>query len=67
MYETLSEALDAYDAMLDDNYGDFMGSYPASRVLREMDPIAYRVGFHDWLDSEEVDYDDLIDDGDDRI
>ena len=67
MYETLSEALDAYDEMLDDVYGDFMDSYPASRVLRLVDPIAYRVGFYDWLDGEEMDGDDLEDDGDDRI
>ena len=25
--------------------------YDASRVLYEIDPIAYRVGFSDWLDS----------------
>ena len=25
--------------------------YEASRVLQEVDPIAYRVGFNDWLDS----------------
>lgn len=25
--------------------------YEASRVLLEVDPIAYRVGFSDWLDS----------------
>ena len=25
--------------------------YEASRVLQEVDPIAYRVGFNDWLDT----------------
>lgn len=25
--------------------------YSASRVLQEIDPIAYRVGFNDWLDT----------------
>lgn len=41
-----------YKDMLDEVYGDFMDSYPASRVLEDVDPIAYRVGFNDWLDSE---------------
>lgn len=27
--------------------------YLASTVLKECDPIAYRVGFHDWLDNED--------------
>lgn len=26
--------------------------YLPSRVLEELDPIAYRCGFNDWLDSE---------------
>jgi hypothetical protein len=25
--------------------------YEASRVLQDIDPIAYRVGFNDWLDT----------------
>ena len=66
MYTTLSAALAAYDEMLDEVYAleskDF--PYAASRVLREVDPIAYRVGFWDWLDSEGIDSDDLEDDAD---
>lgn len=27
--------------------------YEASRVLQEVDPIAFRVGFYDWIDGEE--------------
>ena len=27
--------------------------YEASRVLLEVDPIAFRVGFHDWIDSQD--------------
>ena len=27
--------------------------YEPSRVLEEVDPIAFRVGFSDWLDSQE--------------
>ena len=61
--ETLSEALAEYNDMLDDVHGEFMG-YLASRILREVDPIAYRVGFHDWLDGEGIDTDDLEDDED---
>jgi hypothetical protein len=26
--------------------------YQASRALREVDPIAYRCGFNDWVDAE---------------
>jgi len=61
--ETLSEALSEYNDMLDDVYGEFMG-YLASRILREIDPIAYRVGFHDWLDGEGIDIDSLEEDAD---
>jgi len=48
----------AYDEMLDDCYdlstvgGPFSGM-SASRVLREVDPTAYRCGFSDWLDGED--------------
>jgi hypothetical protein len=47
-----------YDEMLDQSYdlssvgGPFSGM-SASRVLREVDPTAYRCGFSDWLDSED--------------
>lgn len=46
------ELYERYNDMLDDVHGDFMGSYPASQVLEEVDPTAYRVGFHDWADSQ---------------
>lgn len=62
-YTAMSEAMKAYDEMLDEVHGEPMG-YPASRILREVDPIAYRTGFHDWLDGEEVDLDSLEDDAD---
>jgi len=66
MYTTLSAALEAYDDYLDEVYdlASVGFSYAASRVLREVDPIAYRVGFWDWLDSEGIDSDDLEDDAD---
>lgn len=55
--EEISEAdvYDRYDDMLDEVHGEFMG-YAASRILKEVDPTAYRVGFSDWADSE----DDII-------
>ena len=49
----------AYREMLDDSYsfksvgGPFACMQP-SRVLEECDPTAFRCGFNDWLDSEEV-------------
>jgi len=44
-----------YDDMLDECCDEVrIGSlsYMPSRALKEVDPIAYRVGFSDWLDSE---------------
>lgn len=47
-----SELERRWDDCLDEVHGDFMGSYPASRVLKEVDPIAYRCGFNDWVSNE---------------
>lgn len=47
----------AYDEMLNDVYGvvNVAGyEYEAARVLKEIDPTAYRCGFIDWSDSEYV-------------
>lgn len=52
---TDSELHERYDDMIDEVSGDVViGSltYSASRVLKEVDPIAYRVGFSEWLDAE---------------
>ena len=38
--------------------------FAPSGILRECDPIAYRVGFHDWADAEGIDTDELEDDAD---
>lgn len=65
--KTMSEAIEAYDESLDEINGSFEIGYltfDASRVLRELDPIAYRVGFFDWADAEDIDTDDLEDDAD---
>lgn len=35
--------------------------YLPSRVLAEVDPIAYKCGFDDWLDSQNIDSNDLED------
>jgi len=46
-----------YDEMLDEVSGEIrIGSitFDASRVLEELDPIAYRCGFSDWLDGAEL-------------
>lgn len=56
----MSEAIEAYDEYLDE-LGEFQG-IPGSRIMRECDPIAYRCGFHDWVDAQGVDTDDLDDD-----
>ncbi len=52
------EAVTAYDDYLDDVETGAFGIAP-SRILRQCDPIAYRVGFHDWADGEGIDPDDL--------
>lgn len=46
---------DRYDEMLDDVFGvlDVAGlEMQTSTVLNRVDPIAYRVGFSEWIDSE---------------
>lgn len=45
-----------YDEMLDDVYGPVSIAgcdYDTSRVLKEVDPIAYRVGFSDYTGSDD--------------
>ena len=44
-----------YDDMLDEVYPDLTIAgmeFSTSNALKELDPIAYRVGFSDWVDSE---------------
>ena len=48
------QAAEMYDEMLDDCEGpvELCGmTYSASHVLREVDPVAYRCGFNDYVDS----------------
>lgn len=62
MYESMSEAINAYDEYLNEIYPNQVMDIDASRILREVDPIAYRVGFHEYVDAEGIDSDDLKDD-----
>lgn len=48
---TEEEAFEAYDDMLDGLYDEVFGILP-STILKECDPIAYRVGFNDFEDSQ---------------
>lgn len=69
MYTNYSEAIAAYDEYLDEfSTVEVAGQeFAGSRVLFDLDPIAYRVGFFDWLDGEGIDSDDLDDEGYDDL
>jgi hypothetical protein len=51
-----SKALEQYRDMIDDcNQVSIFGmEFTPSRVLEELDPIAFNCGFSDWLDSIEL-------------
>jgi peptidoglycan hydrolase CwlO-like protein len=42
-----------YDEMLDEVHGEFMG-YPASKILEDVDPVAYRVGYSNYVGGYDV-------------
>ena len=49
------ELTEKYDDFLEEVFGDISVcgyKYSASRVLKAIDPIAYRCGENDWLDGE---------------
>ena len=49
-----NERYDEYNEWLDETYGVIeigWGRYYASVILKENDPIAYEVGYTDWLDA----------------
>ena len=53
---------DAYDESLDsEGTVSVMGLefYP-SRIIKELDPTAYRCGYNDWVDSDQCDLEDAI-------
>lgn len=54
---TEREAEELYEQMLDECYPEVKIGYltfSPSRIVKELDPIAYRCGMSDWLDSEEL-------------
>lgn len=53
-----SEAYQQYDDMLDELYPNQILDILASRILKELDPIAYSCGFDDWLDANELTIDE---------
>jgi len=65
--ETWQDAEERYDSLLDDDGAVEVAGLPfdPSRILRELDPTAYRCGLLDFIDGEGWDSDDL--DGDPSI
>lgn len=64
-YTALSSAVAAFKDMIDEVYpeAEVMGlNYLPSRVLDELDPVAFKCYFLDWADSEGIDTDELEDD-----
>ena len=61
MFDTWNEAEASFDDLLDcEGTIEIMGiSFDRSRILREIDPIAYRSGLFDYIDAEGIDSDDL--------
>ena len=55
-FETEQEAYEAYDEYLDEQPDVIIGSlsYAPSRVLKLVDPTAYRCGFSDFMDWNEI-------------
>ena len=65
MYETISETVEAYDAMLNETHEwpTVAGvNFAPSDILREVDPVAYKGGWLDWCDAEGIDIDELEED-----
>ena len=56
---TESQAEQIYDDMLDELYSIKIGSidFRGSNILKQLDPIAYRCGFTEYLDYLAEDYD----------
>lgn len=64
MAMTEREAYLNFDQMLNDTVKPFVfggSEYEPSRVLNEIDPIAYQTAFNDWADAEGIDTDELED------
>lgn len=63
MIKSLDDAESFYDNMLDEEGRVVIAgiTFDRSYILREMDPIAYRCGFNDFMDSMGIDTDELED------
>lgn len=57
----MTDAFDQYDADLNGDEDIYVGriSFERSRIMRELDPIAYRTGFSEWCDVMNIDQDSL--------
>jgi hypothetical protein len=66
MIKTMEEALELYEQMLDESGPVIVGGieFSPSAILKEMDPIAYDVGFNDYMNACDIDTDDFLDDED---
>ena len=56
-YITLDDAEALYNELIDECHAPiqiFGGEYLPSRVLKELDPIAYNCGFNEWLAAENL-------------
>lgn len=65
MFTTISESVDAYDAFIREVSGDvdILGvNYDPATILNAIDPIAYKCGWIDYMDSLGIDTDELEDD-----
>lgn len=65
MFTTISESVVAYDDMLTEVYGPVVIAgmeFDAAYALNELDPIAYKCGWIDYMDALGVDTDELEDD-----
>lgn len=58
-YEAYNESLDSEGTVTVAG----MEFYP-SRILEELDPVAYRCGYNDWVDSDQSDLEDAIENED---
>jgi hypothetical protein len=58
----INDALNNFDDTINEMHSavTLMGlTFDASKIIKALDPIAYRCYFHDWADSEEIDTDEL--------
>ena len=63
MIRTMEQAYDAYNQMLDEAGPVVVGGleFSPSDILREMDTIAYDTGVNDYMNSMDIDTDELSD------